>query len=388
MLERVLRRERAPESSSSDFSDDDDDDEVEDQKKAPKASKTPPPKDEKTAMLAVALREKTEQLKKMGVMLEALSPLPGVNAENLLKALEGEVDCDARDEKIVQLAKKARVLSFALQKEKDESTKAKKKLQEALALLEKSKNHRAYKESSPRSTTMEEPQDVAMKKEVRHLGKVVADLRSQVSRLRDENGNLRRALVKEVGDGDDRVLDDGWRGRAQQIVLLKKKIQDLEEKKDDLLPKSEVLAMERQQKRFVDDLSATHARQTQDLKEARKKVEALRARTETLTKDCTKHKDHLKLLLEKTESDNALIDALRAECRALKHDLRHTPQPKDQGQIEVERTKLKRENARLELLLERKNIELNALRLPSSSSSSRQQNKQQPPHREQDNTRV
>mmetsp|Transcript_16496 Transcript_16496/g.33703 ORF Transcript_16496/g.33703 Transcript_16496/m.33703 type:complete len:209 (+) Transcript_16496:71-697(+) len=55
------------------------------------------------------LDERRTQVRKLGVMLEALAPVPGLDAERLLDALEKggqDIEADPRDVKIVHLAKK------------------------------------------------------------------------------------------------------------------------------------------------------------------------------------------------------------------------------------------------------------------------------------------
>ena len=63
------------------------------------------------------LDERKSQVQKLGVMLEALEPVPGVDAERLLEVIEGaptEIDHDPRDMKIVHLSKKTRQLTVGI----------------------------------------------------------------------------------------------------------------------------------------------------------------------------------------------------------------------------------------------------------------------------------
>lgn len=61
------------------------------------------------------LDERKTQVRKLGVMLEALEPAAGLDAERLLDCLEGsDAPVDPRDMKIVQLAKKVGVISTSL----------------------------------------------------------------------------------------------------------------------------------------------------------------------------------------------------------------------------------------------------------------------------------
>ena len=58
----------------------------------------------------------------------------------------------------------------------------------------------------------------------------------QVFVLETETGKLQRALRKEIGNSFDlrKVLDgsSNWRGRAQQILVLKERINEIEKNTD------------------------------------------------------------------------------------------------------------------------------------------------------------
>ncbi len=61
--------------------------------------------------------------------------------------------------------------------------------------------------------------------------------RKKYSQLQEENKKLTRTLLKEIGESDngeglEQILDEGWRGRAQTIVVLKAKIKKLERERD------------------------------------------------------------------------------------------------------------------------------------------------------------
>ena len=56
------------------------------------------------------------------------------------------------------------------------------------------------------------------------------DLRRRYERSQEELKRTQRLLQKEVGEGCDfsKLSEEGWRGRAQQIVMLKTKLKRLE----------------------------------------------------------------------------------------------------------------------------------------------------------------
>ena len=56
-------------------------------------------------------------------------------------------------------------------------------------------------------------------------------MRRKYCSSQDECKKLERVLIKEIGEGVelDQALSDGWKGRAQQIIMLKSKLKRLEQ---------------------------------------------------------------------------------------------------------------------------------------------------------------
>ena len=81
---------------------------------------------QQNTVLRQELDERRQQVRKLGVMLEALAPAPGLDAERLLDVLEGtDVEhADPRDVKIVSLAKKSRNLALENARLKDKAKAA------------------------------------------------------------------------------------------------------------------------------------------------------------------------------------------------------------------------------------------------------------------------
>jgi uncharacterized protein YlxW (UPF0749 family) len=69
--------------------------------------------------------------------------------------------------------------------------------------------------------------NVDLKKDLHNSNKKVEELRNKNNQAQEEIKKLSFALTKEIGDGTD-IEDvkngDGWKGRAQQILLLKSKV--------------------------------------------------------------------------------------------------------------------------------------------------------------------
>ncbi|KAH9600821.1 hypothetical protein LSM04_007398 [Trypanosoma melophagium] len=219
----------------------------------------------------------------------------------------------------------------------------------------------------------------------------------QLEEQKKETQRLRKVLLQEVG-GTPQELDTllknasegvGWRGRAQQIVVLKGKVKELERQlvtaeqnalnnmnNDDpnsaqgqrvggaISTSSDVMStaagrttttsihttnstnarkpllsggrgrdlddvardrvVEVQNRRLLlqRELQEVLERRTAELEEQRRRVEAAQARYVNLETDNRTLRDYLHTVLEKTENDNALIDAYREEIEELRQALR------------------------------------------------------------------
>ena len=154
----------------------------------------------------------------------------------------------------------------------------------------------------------------------------------------------KRALVKEVGDEVplQKLLDEasGAKGRAQQIHQLKDQVKSLNRKLERLNgggddgnggdgtmgvpPTPSVLdgsderqrgalnQMEQDRRREHERILLREQELDAELVETRKKLTAMDARIKNLEADVKGKKEKLKLMIEKSDSDDKLIEALRA----------------------------------------------------------------------------
>ena len=142
-----------------------------------------------------------------------------------------------------------------------------------------------------------------------------------------------RALLKEVGDDTSiaRLLEEGSgaKGRAQQISLLKDQVKDLQRRLasahgEEAVPGSPANRGEQLQRGAIEHIEADRRREMErllvreqelsgEVVESRKRVEAMGARIRNLELDVRGKKEKLKTLLDKSETDDALVTALRAE---------------------------------------------------------------------------
>lgn len=202
------------------------------------------------------VEEKNRKIEQLCVMLEALEPVPGVDPGRLQAILSDRVaedEIDLRDGKIVSLAKKSHRLTMQLNKEKATNDRLS---QDVLELRRKNdtllqeidllraaeaqrgnnetKNYNRHALAQANKKEEEDAQQnsaVNVQKQLKENAKLIDDLKAKVKELSDENKGLARALQRELGDGValEQAVDGGWRGRAQQIIMLKSKVKQLEQ---------------------------------------------------------------------------------------------------------------------------------------------------------------
>jgi chromosome segregation ATPase len=193
------------------------------------------------------LEEKNKKIDQLCTLLEALEPAPGVDPERIQKLLdEGVVDenVDFRDAKIVSLAKKSHRLTMQLNKEKSVTDKLNQQVQElqksvlslnqelqtAKAGAGKSESAKVYNRNlqgaSEPSSEDYQATIAGLNRDIKESAKQAEELKRRLAQSAEENKQLGRALSREVGEGVtlDQAVSGGWRGRAQQIIMLKAKV--------------------------------------------------------------------------------------------------------------------------------------------------------------------
>ena len=152
--------------------------------------------------------------------------------------------------------------------------------------------------------------------------------------LKAELGKHQRALAREVGEDVPlaKLLDEtsGAKGRAQQISLLKEQVRTLTRKLQsneggegtpapgspdaaEGRHRGALHAIEQERRRELERLLVREQELSAEVVEARKKLEAMGARIRNLETDVRSKKEKLKLLLDKSDADDNLVAALRAE---------------------------------------------------------------------------
>jgi hypothetical protein len=205
---------------------------------------------QREAKLVQLIDDKNKKIEQLCVLLEALEPAPGMDPEKYRRMIEsGNDGVDFRDSKIVSLAKKSQNLTMLLNKERATSENLSMQLKElrlkydnlSQQISTPSKSNApefgpklsamggSMVNSSDMSSGVDEaaPRRMAgLTKELRDANKQVEELKAKLLQVSEDNKALTRALSQELGDGVslEHAVDGGWRGRAQQIVMLKSKV--------------------------------------------------------------------------------------------------------------------------------------------------------------------
>ena len=366
-----------------------------------------PPNDEliaKTNDLVKKLNQKNNEIERLCILLDTMEPVPGLDVEKYRKLIDSsnnsapDAPVDYRDTKIVQLAKKIRRLTVTLNKEHataesrlDKIDELENKCAHLQTLLANANS--INKDNNKASAKVHGDPD-QLKRELESSHKQVTDLKHKNFQLNEEIKSLTRAFAKEVGDGAniEEILkahnsansasidpnppkEKGWRGRAQQITMLKIKVKKLEqqltesamnnsiannnnnnnlsspslksgitdafsrlynaetestykskrfsEKEPDADRKAadELEDMANQRKEAMEIISQEHAQLLEQNQMLETKVTASKARIKNLETDCLKHKQQVKVMIDKTETDDQLISALRDELERLREQL-------------------------------------------------------------------
>jgi predicted RNase H-like nuclease (RuvC/YqgF family) len=180
--------------------------------------------------------EKNKRIEQLCIMT------PGVDPQTIQKLINEGLDenADFRDSKIVSLAKKSHKLTMQVNKEKAVNDKLNIQLSDAQKTIETlnqelqtAKLHagnrsdtKSYNRNADTSAADHVATIAGLSRDLKETNKVVDDLKSKLVQSVEESKKLSRALTRELGEGVtlDQAVDGGWRGRAQQIIMLKAKV--------------------------------------------------------------------------------------------------------------------------------------------------------------------
>ena len=330
---------------------------------------------DRTEALIRKLNKKDQEIEKLCALLDALAPIPGLDAEKFQKLLDGsdEDGADFRDAKIVSLAKKNRRITLELQKARMSAESRALQVQELSENLQKIESVAAANANTSSKTRgrasghdgtdgdNSQGNDAnsveklnAIRKELAMAVKSVDDMRRKNEKLSEEVKTLTRTLANELGDGVsvEHAVDGGWKGRGQQIIMLKSKVKRLEQSiamgnttngnNDDTtspllnarVPKggrpagtasnnvdskaeTELADMSNDRKQAIESIVGERDSLIKENQQMDVKLQGCKARIRNLESDLQTQKQQLKLVLNAKDGDDELIDALQLEIKRL-----------------------------------------------------------------------
>ncbi|KAI9144954.1 hypothetical protein BKA69DRAFT_1052242 [Paraphysoderma sedebokerense] len=277
-----------------------------------------------------------------------LSVCASPNSIDTCSAGTGHGAEDFNSSRVIELAKKVRRLTVALEKEKSSNVSLLNKLkqfdQQSVVIREAQSKCNEVATSSPTEIK-------SMKEKINLYTKKLDEERLHNQTLKQKLRTAHKILEQEVGEGVsfDKLLKDSsnWKGRAQQIAILKDKVKTLTQKilsynESPIDPQTSDNALQLMQnpidnvhetnhKRLIQKIEMERKKETaailtdlQNLKDdygqLKKKYEASVARNRTLEADNKNLRAKVAIVLEKTKNDDQLISAFQREIDELKRE--------------------------------------------------------------------
>jgi DNA repair exonuclease SbcCD ATPase subunit len=202
------------------------------------------------------------------------------------------------------------------------------------------------------------------------LKKLCDELKAKTAALQQELKRTQRALVREVGD--DVPLEDvvgntdatasgaGRRGRAQHIIMLKAKVKKLQAQLGkmsanaasadhqavldvDQRAQQDISGQHVHRQKLLDQLTSQRDELQERLHRATRKYDALKARAQTLDREKQEARSKFQVLVDKSRTDDALVDALQRQLEAWKAKLHEARRARTaDGANQDERAELER----------------------------------------------
>ena len=313
--------------------------------------------------LLAKLDQKNKEIERLCTLLEAVQATPGIDPNKYNKLMDdghSNSYVDPRDSKIVALAKKCRALTVALNKERASQEKSSNYIVELEKKCSRLENelkatplvseisaksvHSTILSKDPKEPVIidKDKDNERLKKEMSSANKTVEELRRKNDHLNEEIRKLQYALTRELGDGAtiDDAVNGNWRGRAQQIIMLKTKIKKLENHATsdstiistttgisrrshdvDTKAEEELADMNSQRRQAVEAITEERFKLIEECKSLESKNKAQKARITTLEDSTVKQKQQLKVLVDKSDTDDQLIQALSQELQQLRKQI-------------------------------------------------------------------
>ncbi|KAG8470369.1 hypothetical protein KFE25_008790 [Diacronema lutheri] len=283
-----------------------------------------------------------------------------IELERLRRAVSAEPDGagrpdDLRDQRLRELARKNRQLTQVVGKERAQQAALAAEVASLRAAASTAgplghamqtgraapPGHPARAPASTPTSVEETPATRELRDKLASATAKLSEARQAQQALRAELAKVQRALAKEVGDDVPlaKVLDDGagWRGRAQQITLLRAKLAELRRTATaagvgvdeggagggasstvDERARGQLASIEQDRRREFERLALREQELISERADDRAKLDAVHARVKILEAEARSSRERVKLLLTKSENDDELVQALKAQlCKAV-----------------------------------------------------------------------
>ncbi|XP_067824260.1 coiled-coil domain-containing protein 13 isoform X2 [Heptranchias perlo] len=263
---------------------------------------------------------------------------------------------DAAATKIVELSKRNRELTVENESQKSKVKQLGNKLQDlekelqatltgSQILNSKEASRQSNKDLSPRiqnGSLFDSLEAKALHEKLSAANLKLVESRNQILSLKQELKMAHKVLTNEVGEevNVQHLLNNKgtWRGRAQQILILQKKVRDLERqmglntqkgRTSELSVEEEMLGilgprrlsnqdknvayirtMEKERKEALEKMNGDYERLRKDHEELKNKLDGSKARNKVLSNELKTLKSQVVTLLEKGKHDDELVGAL------------------------------------------------------------------------------
>lgn len=181
------------------------------------------------------------------------------------------------------------------------------------------------------------------------LKKLCEELKSKSTSLQQELKKTQRALVREVGDDvplediigntDNTASGASRRGRAQHIIMLKAKVKKLQAQLASVKPgttsvasqdsadtttvldvdqraQQDLSGQQIHRQKLLDQLTSQRDELQERIHRLTRKYDALKARAQILDREKQETRNKFQVLVEKSRTDDALVDALQRQLEA------------------------------------------------------------------------
>ncbi|KAH7474124.1 Coiled-coil domain-containing protein 13 [Phytophthora ramorum] len=328
------------------------------------------------AALTSEARDLRQQLKTLQIQLEAQAPVPGLDVDAVQDILleKDNIEHDVRDVKIVHQARMVRTLKLSLQREKQlaadairqckemksTSTNLEEEVDTLKLKLQRFQARAAADKANPTGITnqsqlpeLSTPSLTDGGNDSGALKKLCEELKSKNTALQQELKKIQRALVREVGDDvpledivgntDSTASGASRRGRAQHIIMLKAKVKKLQTQlatvksgadidTQDSGATTTVLDVDQRaqqglsgqhmhRQKLLDQLTGQRDELQERVHRLTRKYDALKARAQTLDREKQETRNKFQVLVEKSRTDDALVDALQRQLETWKTKL-------------------------------------------------------------------